>query len=147
MSIQEWLDPEAADEIVADRDALPALSVVEQEAGPVAASRLVRGVKATGRGLLALVLFLVGAAGGFGAGWGYGAGLEKGPHGTDLLPSYAAWPVLWWVLLASIPVALGVGFWKRLRPVAFGYVLVLPWQLALSLGYALHTFGTWGYTS
>lgn len=153
MSIQEQLDPAAADEVVASGETLRDLPVVERALSVVSApvvpapGRIARGARATGRGLLTLTLFLVGIAAGFGAGWGYGPYLKEDAVGrTDLLPSYAAWPVLWWVLLASIPVALGLAFWKRIRPIAFGYVLALPWQLVLSLGYALYTFGTWGYS-
>jgi hypothetical protein len=54
---------------------------------------------------------VLGLAAGAGAGFGYGYGLVgRGDH-VDLLPSYAAWPVLWWVLLATVPVAVVLAFW------------------------------------
>ncbi len=149
---QVELDPAGADEIVSRET-----PVIDDTAGQVfddllvpaataaPAGRLSRSVRATGRGAVVLLTFLVGAALGFGAGWGYGPGLVEGAHGTDLLPTYAGWPWFWWALLASVPVALALAFSRRLRPAAFGYVLALPWQLALSVGYALVTFGTWGF--
>jgi hypothetical protein len=147
MSIQEQLDPAAADEVVAtvppiDDDFLHRVLVEEPVAAP---GRLARSARATGRGLLALTLFVLGLAAGAGAGFGYGYGLVgRGDH-VDLLPSYAAWPVLWWVLLATVPVAVVLAFWKRVRPLCLGYVLALPWQLLFVLVYAYSTYGTWGY--
>ena len=149
MSTPEPLDPAAADEIVAkappgEQDFLHRV-LADEPGAAVGPGRVARGAKATGRGLLALALFLLGVAAGVGAGFGYGAGLVEGENGADLLPPYAAWPVLWWVLLASVPVVLVLAFWKRVRPLCFGYLLALPWQLVVSLVYAYMTFGTWGY--
>lgn len=152
MSTAEPLDPAAVDEIVAtsppgEDDFLHRVLAAVPDP-PVAVDppgRLARSVRATGRGLLTLTLFVLGLAAGGGAGFGYGAGLVEGEHRTDLLPSYAAWPVLWWVLLGSVPVVLGLAFWKRIRPVCFGYLLALPWQVVVALVYAYATFGTWGY--
>ncbi|HSX68203.1 hypothetical protein [Nocardioides sp.] len=155
MSIDEQLDPAAADEIVAkeppvegdflhrvlheDRD--------EPPASPLAptSGRIARGARATGRGLLGFLLFLLGLAAGGGAGFGYGVGLVEGENRVDLLPPYADWPALWWVLLGSVPVVLVLASWRRIRPVCFGYLVALPWQLVVALVYAYVTFGTWGY--
>lgn len=144
----ESIDPEAADEVVVPRadlrlidDLVPGM----REVPAPTRGRLARGARATGRGLLTLTLFVLGLAAGAGAGFGYGAGLVAGRSQTDLLPSYAAWPVLWWVLLASVPVALVLAVWRRLRPLCFGYLLALPWQLVFVLVYAYVTWGTWGH--
>lgn len=151
MSNPEELDPAAADEVVAKNppDGIDFLDrVLAEETSPDDApsgGRFARGARATGRALVTLLLFLLGLALGFGAGFGYGAGLVEGENRTDLLPAYDVWPVLWWVLLGSVPVVLGLSFWKRIRPVCFGYLLALPWQLVVSLVYAYVTFGTWGY--
>lgn len=147
MSTAEPLDPAAVDEIVAkvppgEDDFFHRVLVAVPDPRP---SRLARGAKATGRGLLALALFLLGVVAGAAAGFGYGTRLVEGEHGIDLLPAYAEWPVLWWALLASVPVALGLAFWQRVRPLCLGYVLALPWQLVFVLVYAYTTFGTWGY--
>lgn len=155
MSIQEQLDPAAADEVVAkappiDDDFLHRVLVADPAAATSSPSapaggKIARSARATGRGLLTLTLFLLGLAAGGGAGFGYGEGLVAKAGRTDLLPSYAAWPVLWWVLLASVPVVLALAFWKRVRPLCFGYLLALPWQLVFVLVYVYATYGTWGH--
>lgn len=150
MSTAEPLDPAAVDEIVAkvppvDDDFFHRVLVAVPEPPVDPPGRLARGARATGRGLLRLTLFVLGLAAGAGAGFGYGYGLVAEGRRVDLLPSYAAWPALWWVLLASVPVTLGLAFWKRIRPLCLGYVLALPWQLVFVLVYAYTTFGTWGY--
>lgn len=155
MSPDEQLDPAAADEVVAkappvEDDFLHRVLHEERADAPASplaptSGRIARGARATGRGLLTFALFLLGLAGGFGAGFGYGYGLVEGENRTDLLPPYADWPALWWVLLGSVPVALVLASWGRIRPVCFGYLLALPWQLVVALVYAYVTFGTWGY--
>ena len=89
---------------------------------------------------------LVGLVAGFFVGQLMVGVLHEGENGTDLLPALADWPAIWFVLVVTWLTAFLLALTsRRWWAVALGWCLGLPVTFAITLFYAWHTFGTFGY--